>query len=42
MTIEVFKKVGKLYEWFINEEVHGSKTIFLGIKRHPSLVEEYW
>jgi hypothetical protein len=35
-------KVGNVYEWFVSETGKGSVTLFLGIKRHPQLLDLYF
>lgn len=42
MTISLFRKIESLYSWFINEDVSGSKTLFLGMRRHPTLIKSFW
>ena len=42
LTIELFLKVGNIHEWFISEAGKGSTTLFLGIKRHPHLLDLYF
>lgn len=42
MTIELFLKLGNIYEWFISDAGKGGTTLFLGIKRHPHLLDLYF
>lgn len=42
MTIELFLKIGNTYDWFVSEAGKGSTTLFLGIKRHPQLLDLYF
>ena len=42
MTIELFLKMGNIYEWFVSEAGKGSPTLFLGIKRHPHFLDLYF
>ena len=34
--------MGKIYDWFISDAGKGSTTLFLGIKRHPHLLDLYF
>lgn len=42
LTIELFLKMGNVYEWFVSEAGKGSTTLFLGIKRHPHFMDLYF
>jgi hypothetical protein len=42
MTIELFLKLGKIYDWFVSDAGKGSTTLFLGIKRHPHFLDIFF
>lgn len=42
MTIEIFLKLGNIYGWFVSDIGKGATTLFLGIKRHPKLLDLYF
>ena len=42
LTIELFSKIGNFYHWFVSEAGKGSTTLFLGIKRHPHLLDSFF
>lgn len=42
LSIDIFNSMKNVYDWFISETGRGSTTLFLGIKRHPSLTSLYW
>ena len=42
LTLELFSKLDRIYQWFVSEESKCTGTFLLGIKRHPILRELYW
>lgn len=42
LAIELFGKLGKIYEWFAGEDSKCATTLLLGLKRHSELREKYW
>ena len=42
LAIELFGKLGKIYEWFVGEDSKCATTLLLGLKRHADLREKYW
>lgn len=41
LTLELFKGISKIYDWFISETGRGAATFCLGVKRHPQLADKY-
>jgi hypothetical protein len=42
LSIELFGKLGNIYQWFAGDESKCSGTLLLGLKRHPDLRDVYW
>lgn len=42
LTIDIFFNIKNMYSWFVSENGKCSTTLFLGIKRHPTLAGLFW
>lgn len=42
ITLQIFNKIGNIYDWLVSDATRGSTTILLGVKRHPVLVDQFW
>ena len=41
LSLQLFKGLPRIYEWFISDTGRGSSTLGLGVKRHPYLADSF-